>query len=103
MSGIPRRLATASLILIAAALLAGPPPAIADVVEEYEHIDSSACADCHEASTHGTLSAEDLAHSVHEGLDCLDCHTDRDTVPHRQLTSCAVCDSCSTCHDVEAA
>ena len=103
MSGFPHRLMVAALVAIGTAALLGLGPVAADVVEEHEAIDSSACADCHEASTHGTLYAEDLSHSVHEGLDCLDCHSDRDTVPHRKLTACAVCDSCSTCHDVEAA
>ena len=53
--------------------------------DEFEPINSSACADCHEASTHGSVFAEDITHSVHEGLECLDFHVDRDTFPHREL------------------
>ena len=69
--------------------------------EEYESIDSSVCADCHEASAHGSVFAADLSHSVHEGLDCLDCHVDRNTVPHKMLDESFYvgCEGCRTCHD----
>ncbi len=69
--------------------------------EEFEQIDSSVCADCHEASRHGSAFADDITHSVHDGLDCLDCHVDRDTVPHRELeeTFFPGCQGCRTCHD----
>ncbi len=69
--------------------------------EEYEPIDSSVCADCHEVSSHGSIFGEDLEHSVHDGLECLDCHVDRDTAPHRQLEEpfYVGCEGCRTCHD----
>ncbi|MBD3870910.1 MAG: hypothetical protein IFJ97_06070, partial [Acidobacteria bacterium] len=69
--------------------------------EEYEPIDSSVCADCHEASRHGSAFSDDITHSVHDGLDCLDCHVDRDTVPHRELeeTFYPGCQGCRTCHE----
>jgi cytochrome b subunit of formate dehydrogenase len=69
--------------------------------EEYELIDSSFCADCHEASRHGSAFADDITHSAHDGLDCLDCHQDRDTVPHRELDEpfFVGCQACRTCHD----
>jgi cytochrome b subunit of formate dehydrogenase len=72
--------------------------------EEYEPIDSSACADCHEASRHGSAFADDIAHSVHEGFECLDCHQDRDTVPHRELETPFFpgSDGCRTCHEEAA-
>lgn len=72
--------------------------------EEYESIDSSVCADCHEASSQRSTLADDIAHSVHDGLECLDCHMDRDTVPHRP-TDPAIhigCVGCRTCHDQAA-
>ena len=77
---------------------------IAQEVEEYEPIDSSVCADCHEASTHGTVFSDDITHSVHDGLECLDCHVDRDTVPHRMLEEpfYVGCEGCRTCHDEAA-
>jgi cytochrome b subunit of formate dehydrogenase len=69
--------------------------------EEFEPIDSSMCADCHEASRHGSAFADDIAHSTHDGLECLDCHQDRDTVPHREPDeSFFVGDqACRVCHD----
>jgi len=72
----------------------------AEFEEEYEPIDSSACADCHEASAHGSAFSDDLAHSVHDGLECLDCHVDRGTVPHNQEETFYVgCEGCRACHD----
>jgi cytochrome b subunit of formate dehydrogenase len=69
--------------------------------EEYDLIDSSACADCHEASTHGSAFADDLSHSAHVDLECLDCHVDKETVPHRVLEEpfYVGCEGCRTCHD----
>ncbi len=69
--------------------------------EEYEPIDSSVCGDCHEASDHGSSFQINLEHSVHDGLDCLDCHVDRDTIPHREAEEpfYVGCEGCRTCHD----
>ena len=69
--------------------------------DEYEPIDSSFCADCHEASRRGSAFADDITHSVHDGLDCLDCHIDRDTVPHKEPKEIFYpgCQGCRTCHD----
>jgi cytochrome b subunit of formate dehydrogenase len=69
--------------------------------EEYEIVDSSVCADCHETSAHGSDFRDDLDHSVHDGFDCLDCHVDRDTVPHTILEEpfFVGCEGCRTCHD----
>ena len=70
---------------------------------EVESIDSSACVECHATSLHETEFEVDLQHSVHDGLECLDCHIDRGTVPHYEVGECAQCDACSNCHDDEAA
>jgi len=69
--------------------------------DEFEPIDSSACANCHEASRQGSVVAEDISHSVHEGLECLDCHQDRGTVPHREGVQTFEVGSqgCRTCHE----
>lgn len=67
---------------------------------EYEPITGDDCASCHEASSHGTVYADDLQHSAHEGFGCLDCHQDRATVPHRPLAGFAVGDdACRACHE----
>ena len=72
--------------------------------DEFESIDSSVCADCHEASNHRSAIADDITHSVHDGLECLDCHVDRDTVPHRESNEpfYVGCEGCRTCHDEAA-
>ncbi len=72
--------------------------------EEFEPIDSTACADCHEASSQGSVFAEDISHSAHDGLDCLDCHLDRGTVPHQELDEpfFVGCQACRNCHDQAA-
>jgi len=69
--------------------------------EEAESIDSSACTTCHEKSSHDTDFADDLSHSVHEGMDCLDCHVHQNVVPHPTVAKgqCDVCDGCRTCHE----
>jgi len=72
--------------------------------EENEQIDSSVCADCHEASRHGSAFADDIKHSVHDGLECLDCHVDSGTVPHRKVEEpfFVGCHPCRVCHDQAA-
>jgi cytochrome b subunit of formate dehydrogenase len=68
--------------------------------EDYEKIDSSACIECHEESVQDTIITDDLSHSIHEGLECLDCHIDKDTIPHREDSVFAVaCDGCGSCHE----
>jgi len=70
--------------------------------EEYEKIDSETCVECHEESQHDTLIAEDLSHSVHEGMGCLDCHSDKGTMPHREDTGFLVgWNGCIACHEDE--
>jgi len=82
-----------SLILISFALTQ-------EKKEEYEKIDSSACLDCHEMGKHDTLIEEDLSHSIHEGFACLDCHVDKDTLPHKEKPGFTVeCQGCGSCHE----
>jgi cytochrome b subunit of formate dehydrogenase len=72
--------------------------------DNYEPIDSAACAECHEASSYGSAFEDDIAHSVHEGLECLDCHLDMATVPHRESEEpfFVGCQACRSCHDQAA-
>lgn len=77
-------------------------PAFSQEQEEYEKIDSDACVECHETSVHDTLIAEDLTHSVHEGFGCLDCHTDKGTLPHKESADFYVgFNGCAACHESE--
>jgi cytochrome b subunit of formate dehydrogenase len=68
--------------------------------EDYEKIDSSMCIECHEESAQDTIITEDISHSIHDGLECLDCHQDKETLPHREDTGFVVsCEGCGTCHE----
>jgi formate dehydrogenase gamma subunit len=88
----------ASATALIAAVVAGA--ALAQGTEEYEPIDSSTCTDCHDVSPHGTDYWEDLEHSTHEGLECLDCHKDRGTDPHRPDEKFYPgCEGCRDCHE----
>ena len=89
------------LILVTLAiLLLSAAPLMAQEDEEYEPIDSDSCVDCHEESAHGTIFTADLEHSVHEGFECLDCHTDKGTLPHRIDADFFVgCEGCRSCHE----
>jgi len=72
--------------------------------EEYEEIDSRGCVECHEESKLKTKVEDELSHSIHEGLECLDCHTDKSTLPHKELPGFRVtCQGCASCHEDAAA
>ncbi len=96
----PRNLILAAVTIVVLAFWMGAGIARAQD-DEYEPIDSSMCADCHEAGRHGSIVSEDVSHSVHEGLECLDCHVDRGTVPHRESAEPfdAGSEGCRNCHD----
>ncbi len=68
--------------------------------EDYEKIDSSACIECHEESALDTIITDDLSHSIHDGLECLDCHLDKDMLPHKEDSVFVVgCAGCGSCHE----
>ncbi|MEE9572265.1 MAG: cytochrome b/b6 domain-containing protein [Candidatus Neomarinimicrobiota bacterium] len=68
--------------------------------EEYEYIDEDSCIDCHEESAYGTDIELDVSKSIHNDLGCLDCHTDKDTDPHRENIDFVVGgEGCRTCHN----
>ncbi|MGD8440085.1 MAG: cytochrome b/b6 domain-containing protein [Holophagae bacterium] len=94
-----------AVVLVASVVLSSSSVSAQTSIEmdEVEVIDSSACGDCHEASAHGSQFRDDLEHSVHSGFECLDCHTDRGTIPHRPEATCSECDSCRMCHEDKAA
>ncbi len=71
---------------------------------EREPVTSAVCAECHEEAASGGSIAAALARSVHEGLECLDCHRDRGTVPHTGAPGFTVgCQGCRGCHEEESA
>jgi len=93
--------ALASAVVIFAVALA--PTLLLAADEEYEEIGSDDCSSCHEENGHGTSFEENLSHSSHRDLECLDCHQDRGTVPHRSDDAFAVgCEGCRTCHEQES-
>jgi cytochrome b subunit of formate dehydrogenase len=68
--------------------------------QSYEIIDSSSCIECHEKGAQDTIITEDLSLSIHEGLECLDCHTDKAVLPHKEEPGFIVaCDGCGKCHE----
>jgi cytochrome b subunit of formate dehydrogenase len=68
--------------------------------EDYETIDSETCIECHEESEQGTDIAEDISHSIHDGMACLDCHSDKGTMPHKEDLNFQVdWEGCITCHE----
>jgi len=74
-------------------------PAFAQAEGEFDQISSQDCETCHQEGPEGTSYAEDLSHSSHSFLECLDCHTDKGTAPHAEDTDFVVgCDDCRTCH-----
>ena len=97
-----RRAARVMLPIVLALLL--PAAGLAqDTDEDYEVIDSSMCGDCHEESAHGSSFTEDLKHSIHADLECLDCHQDKGTVPHKEGSTFVVgCQGCRDCHTEES-
>lgn len=71
--------------------------------EDYENIGNDACIECHDKSDHDTMIAEDLSHSIHEGLECLDCHVDKSTSPHKEDPTFRVgVEGCRSCHEKES-
>lgn len=88
------------LVCLAVVLLVAA-PSLAAADEEYESIDSSMCGDCHEASEHGSSFDDDLSHSVHDGMECLDCHQNKDSIPHDDSSEpfYVGCEGCRTCHE----
>jgi cytochrome b subunit of formate dehydrogenase len=96
----PTRLLAALLTTIPIALALAL-SATAEDPDDYELIDNAACADCHEASRYGSTFADEVAHSAHDGVECLDCHVDRGTVPHTSPDKefHVGCKGCRNCHD----
>lgn len=70
--------------------------------EEFETIDSETCVECHEKSEHDTIIADDISHSAHDGMECLDCHHDKGTMPHKEDLGFQVdWEGCIACHEDE--
>lgn len=70
--------------------------------EEFEKINSETCVECHEESEHDTNIADDLSHSMHDGMGCLDCHADKGTMPHQEEDGFNVeWEGCIACHEDE--
>jgi cytochrome b subunit of formate dehydrogenase len=76
---------------------------IAQEEEEYEEISSEDCVTCHETSKHDSDIEDDISHSIHEGLECLDCHADKGTSPHKEDPDFVVgCEGCRACHEKQS-
>ncbi len=88
------------IAVVLAGLLAAVQPVLAD---EYEKVDSSSCVSCHEESAHKTKFPDELSRSIHKELACQDCHSDKDTVPHKKQAKnfFAGYEGCGNCHQDE--
>jgi len=76
---------------------------VAQQEEEYEEISKEDCITCHEVSKHDTKFEDDIFHSIHEGLECLDCHLDKGLIPHKEKSGFSVsCQGCASCHEDSA-
>jgi cytochrome b subunit of formate dehydrogenase len=88
---------------LTAALMALLPLSASAAEQEYDAITNADCATCHEGAATGGSLIGTLHRSVHDGLECLDCHKDKGTTPHRPSTGFrAGSDGCRSCHDEEA-
>ena len=69
--------------------------------DDYEPIDSDQCIDCHDTGEMETIIQDDLDGSIHEGIECLDCHIYHDTEPHTEEAEnfVAGCEGCRDCHE----
>jgi cytochrome b subunit of formate dehydrogenase len=68
--------------------------------EEFEPITSADCTTCHEESAQGTDFKQDISRSAHEGLECLDCHNNKGTMPHKETPDFeAGFQGCAGCHE----
>jgi cytochrome b subunit of formate dehydrogenase len=91
------------IFLIAAVLLILPLSGTAQTGEEYEPIDSDACVSCHETSKNNIEFSKEFEGSSHEGMECLECHINRGTIPHKDNQSFPVgCQGCRSCHEAES-
>ncbi len=75
---------------------------------DVEPITNNDCIECHEQSQQKTLIADDLSHSIHEGLECQDCHIYTTVFPHPPSPDedtpgfMPGCEGCRSCHEEES-
>jgi len=67
--------------------------------EETETVTSEDCQGCHDETPFGSTYLENLQHSIHGDFECLDCHLDKDRVPHDESSEFTTgCEGCRSCH-----
>jgi cytochrome b subunit of formate dehydrogenase len=70
--------------------------------DEHEYIDEDMCIECHDESEHGVDFEIQIGNSIHEGFGCLECHTDKNTLPHIEDSEFNPgCEGCAVCHEAE--
>ena len=90
------------LLALALVLTVGASSTLYRAAEEGggDSIGNTDCTGCHETSAHQTDITKDIAASIHKDLLCLDCHIDKNTVPHRSDSQfLAGYEGCRTCHE----
>ena len=87
------------ILWLAVVILAALVPAAFAVEAEYEPITSEACGGCHAEAAEDGVLASTLHLSVHAGFDCLGCHQNKATIPHRPIDGFrAGSQGCGSCH-----
>ena len=63
-------------------------------------IDSKACVDCHDGNNKSipAVGQMEVEASIHEGMECLDCHLDIEQIPHKDPLKPV---DCGECHEDE--
>ena len=67
--------------------------------EEYESIGEDSCLECHETGKSDKIIADELSQSIHAGFGCLDCHSEKSTMPHKESDIKVGLHGCSACHE----
>jgi len=90
----------AAILILGAALVGLIIPGAGDAQRAKVH--DVECSMCHDGSDKDVPNVQpsSLAHSVHEGFDCVDCHQDVTEVPHPEHLQRV---RCGSCHEDEAA
>ncbi len=70
---------------------------------EFQPITSDVCGSCHAGAAENGATVSALHLSVHEGFDCLACHQEKGTLPHKPAENFrAGNEGCRSCHVEEA-
>ncbi|MCJ7579201.1 MAG: hypothetical protein MUP98_01550, partial [Candidatus Aminicenantes bacterium] len=70
--------------------------------EDYEPLAEDSCLGCHETGKNDVAIEGALSQSIHAGFGCIDCHSEKNTMPHKESDIKVGLEGCSACHESEA-